>query len=194
MCLSSVRSPRSSAWHKYPIPGAYQLVGANYFLTDESLQGLFLKPRISDVNRLEQISREVSAKKENVLVIADVPDSDSTRLWLRPTVLEKRIGFLPKILRKRQAGFGDTRLIQTPARPLRISQSIVFFSSITSSTFNFHLAERHIFGGAFDETAFRRMNFCADLVLRNREELLILCRSDTGERSVVKQIRDDNRI
>ena len=146
-------------------------------LPNESLRESFLKPRISDVNRLEQISREVSAKKENVLVIADVPAATPHDFGFAQLFLRNESVFFPKSFGTagrvwRYAPYPNARAA-SPHQPI---DRVLFLNNI--DTFNFHLAERHIFGGTFDETAFRRMNFCADLVLRNREELLILCRSD----------------
>jgi hypothetical protein len=162
-----------------PIPGAHQLVGANYFLAEQFSRESFLKPRISDVNRLEQISREVSAKQENVLVIADIPEGIPYDFGFAQLFLRNQPLFFPKSF-----GTGDRVWRFAPYPKTRAASAyqpidrVLFLNSI--QTFNFHRAERHIFGGAFDETAFRRMNFCADLPLRNREELLVLCRSKTG--------------
>lgn len=160
-----------------PIPGAYQLVGANYFLTEEVSRGTFLKPRISDLNRLEQISREVSAKKENVLVIGDIPAAIPHDFGFAQLLLRNESVFFPKSFGTadriwRYAPYPNARAA-SPNQPI---DRVLFVNG--ARTFNFHLAERHIFGGTFDETAFRRMNFSAHLVLRNREELVILCRSD----------------
>jgi hypothetical protein len=162
-----------------PFPGSYQLVGANYFLTDAVSGDSFLKPRISDVNRLEQISREVSAKKENVLVIADVPDPFPHDFGFAQLLLRNEAVFFPKSIGTigrvwRYAPYPSARSASAH-QPI---DRILLLNGIR--TFNFHLAERHIFGGAFEETTFRRMNFCADLPLRNREELLVLCRSKNG--------------
>ena len=144
-----------------PIPGAYQLIGANYFLTKQVSPESFLKPRISDVNRLERISHEVSAKKENVLVIADVPEATPYDFGFAQLLLRNESVFFPK-------SFGTVgriwRYAPYPgARAASANQPIdrvLFLNDI--NTLNFHLAERHIFAGTFDETAFRQMNFCAD--------------------------------
>jgi hypothetical protein len=162
-----------------PFPGSYQLVGANYFLADEVSGSSFLKPRISDVNRLEQISRDVSAKKENVLVIADVPRLGPHDFGFAQLFLRNESVFFPKSFQTagrvwRYGAYPNA----APASAHQPIDRVLFLNNI--ETFNFHLAERHIFGGAFDQTAFRRLNFSADLILRNREELLILCRSNTG--------------
>ena len=161
-----------------PFPGSYQLIGANHFLTEGVSGDSFLKPRISDINRLEQISREVSAKKENVLVIADIPDATPHDFGFAQLLLRNESVFFPKSFGTegrvwRYAPYPNARAASAH-QPI---DRVLFLNNIR--TFKFHLAERHIFGGAFDETAFRRMNFCADLVLRNREELLLLCRSNT---------------
>jgi hypothetical protein len=162
-----------------PIPGSYQPIGANYFLTEEVSPGSFLKPRITDVNRLEQISREVSSRRENVLVIAAVPEGTPHDFGFGQLFLRNESVFFPRSFqtagRVWRYGVYPNAKAASPHQPI---DRILFLNNI--ETFNFHLAQRHIFGGAFDETAFRRMNFCADLLLRNREELLILCRSKTG--------------
>ena len=162
-----------------PIPSAYQVIGANYFLTERVSPGTFLKPRISDINRLEQISHEVSVRKENVLVIADIPEGTPHDFGFAQLFLRNESVFFPKSF----ATVG--RVWRYPPYPnaraafaYQPIDRVLFLNNVR--TFNFHLAERHIFAGTFDETAFRRMNFCADLVLRDREELLILCRADTG--------------
>jgi hypothetical protein len=162
-----------------PIPGAYQLIGANYFLTEGVSPGSFLKPRISDINRLEQISREVSARKENVLVIAPVPEATPHDFGFAQMLLRNESVFFPKSLGTvgrvwRFAPYPSARAASAH-QPI---DRVLFLNNVR--TFNFHRAERHIFGGEFDKTGFRQMNFCADLVLRNREELLILSRSKTG--------------
>jgi hypothetical protein len=162
-----------------PFPGSYQPIGANYFLTEGVSPGSFLKPRISDVNRLEQISREVSARKENVLVIAAVPAGTPHDFGFAQLFLRNESVFFPKSFQTagRVWRYGPYPNAE-PASADQPIDRVLFLNNI--ETFNFHLAERHIFGGTFDETAFRRMNFSADLPLQNREELLILCRSNDG--------------
>jgi hypothetical protein len=162
-----------------PIPGSYQLVGANYFLTEEVSRGFFLKPRISDLNRLEQISRKVSAKKENVLVLADIPEAIPYDFGFAQLLMRNQSLFFPKSSETAERVWRYAPYPNARAAPAYQPIDRVLFLN-SNRTFNFHLAERHIFGGAFDETAFRRMNFSADLPLRNREELVLLCRSETG--------------
>ncbi|HEY5742952.1 MAG TPA: hypothetical protein VIS99_10465, partial [Terrimicrobiaceae bacterium] len=56
---------------------------------------------------------------------------------------------------------------------------IIFLNGLR--TFTFHRAQAHLFVGEFDPAAYRQMNFCADLPLRHREHLLVICRQGTWD-------------
>jgi hypothetical protein len=165
-----------------PFPGSHQLVGANHLLADRLPENIkaFFQPRMSDVNRLEQISRKVSKKKQKVLVIGDIPPGSPHDIGFAQLLLRKESVFFP------QSSGGDGVAVwryppYPSARPASSHQPIDRVLLLNSTrTFDFHRAERHIFGGAFDEDAFRQMNFSADLQLKKREHLLMLCRSTAG--------------
>ena len=165
-----------------PYPGSYELIGHNRGLADPlptTLQGL-LKPRESDVNRLKEIWREVSDQDQNVLILFDVHKREPHDFGFGQLLLRNESVFLPSSFE------GSNRSLCRPAYPsLRAASShqpvdrIIFQNGVR--TFTFHHARAHLFVGEFDEAAFRQMNFSADLSLRNREHILVICRPGTWD-------------
>jgi hypothetical protein len=164
------------------VPGFYELVGPNRSLADPLLGGIsaFLRPRMSDINRLKEISREVSDEKQNVLIITHVAKATPHDFGFCQLLLRNASVFYPR------SDAGGIRLWWRPPYPgFRAASSHQSVDRIfllnSANTFKFHYAQSHLFAGAYDKASYRQMNYCADLRLRNREHLLIICRSGTWD-------------
>jgi hypothetical protein len=161
-----------------PFPGAYGLLGANHLLADPVPGDVksFLQPRVSDLNRLKQIARKVAKKNQSVLVIGNPPEAIPDDVGFAHLLLRKNSVFFPQSLREAVRAWWMPPY--PSVRPASSHQPIDHILLVnTSETFDFHRPERHLFAGTIDEGAFRRMNFSTHLPLKERQHLLIICRS-----------------
>lgn len=161
-----------------PFPGAYGLVGANHLLADPVPGDVksFLQSRVSDLNRLKQIARKVAKKNQSVLVIGNPPEAIPDDVGFAHLLLRKNSVFFPQSLREAVRAWWMPPY--PSVRPASSHQPIDHILLVnTTETFDFHRPERHIFAGALDGNSFRRMNFSTHLPLKEREHLLIICRS-----------------
>ena len=165
-----------------PFPGSYELIGPNRALADPLPTDIksFIRPRLSDINRLKEISHEVSNHNQDVLILTDVSRTSPHDYGFGQLLLRNESVFLPSSFN------GSLRRYCPPPYPgFRPASShqpvdrIIFLNGLRTVTF--HRAQAHIFVGAFDESAFRQMNFSADLPLRRREHILVICRPGTWD-------------